>query len=439
MRMNTVQHFHPNHRTHGGAPAQVVSPEQQLRRLVMASLLWEDSFYVDGKTSTDLVAEAIKRVDPQRVGDIAIEAREQQHLRHMPLYLVAHLAAAQPGGTWLKHVIARVVKRADELAELVALYCQVTGQSPKAIGKLPAQLKKGLALAFPKFDAYQLAKYDRAGAITLTDVARLVHPAHTDAIGGLVKGTLSAPDTWEVALSGGADKKEAFTRLLQEGKLGYLALLRNLRNMTEANVDRLLVQDAILARKGAGNVLPFRFVAAARACPSLEPALDQALVNSIAEAAKLPGRTIILVDVSGSMDDKLSGKSDLTRMDAAAALASVLPCEDLRVFTFSDRVVEVPARRGMAGVDAVIRSQPHGCTYLAQAVQAVNQHADYDRLVVITDEQGSDGALPPAKGKFGGYLVNVAAYENGVAHGKTWTQVSGWSEGIIKFIAACER
>lgn len=438
MRLNTTTHAYQNHSTHGGAPAQFVSPEQQLRRLVMASMLWEDQFYLDGKSSADLIGETIKRVPAERVGEIAIEAREQQHLRHMPLLLVAHLAAAQPGGTWLKHTIARVVKRADELAELIAIYAQMTGQSPKALGPLPGQLKKGLALAFRKFDAYQLAKYDRPGAITLTDVARLVHPPHTDAIAGLVKGTLPSPDTWEVALSGGADKKEAFTRLLQEGKLGYLALLRNLRNMTDAKVDRLLIQDAILARKGAGNVLPFRFVAAARACPSLEPALDQALINSIADAPKLPGRTAVMVDVSGSMDVALSSRSDLTRADAAAALASVLSCEDLRVFTFSNHLVEVPARRGMAGVDAVLRSQPHRGTYLSATVKALNDKFDYDRLIVITDEQNSDGALPAAKGRHGGYIVNVAGYQNGVAHGKTWTHVSGWSESIIRYIQALE-
>jgi len=154
--------------------------------------------------------------------------------------------------------------------------------------------------------------------------------------------------------------------------------------------------------------------------------VDQALVNSIAEAAKLPGRTVVMVDVSGSMFTSLSGKSDLTRADAAAALAAVLPCEDLRVFTFSNHLVEVPARRGMAGVDAILRSQPHSGTYLSQTVQTLNGHTDYDRLIVITDEQGSDGALPPANGKFGGYLVNVAAYPRPLGReADTWTGGEG--------------
>lgn len=435
MRLNTT---FAEPRTHEGGSAWATKPEDQLRRLAMASMLWEDSFYVDGKSAADLLAGAIKNVAPERAGAIAIEAREEQHLRHLPLFICAHLAAAQPGGQWLKHTIARVIRRPDELAEILAIYCQITRQSPKAIGKLPAQLKKGVALAFGKFDAYQLAKYDRKDAITLVDVARLTHPAHTDAIAGLVKGTLAAPDTWEVALSGGADKRETFERLLRENRLGYLALLRNLRNMVDAGVDRGLIQSAIVARKGAGNVLPFRFVAAARACPSMEPALDKALVASVAESARFPGRTAVLVDVSGSMEDRLSGRSDMTRMDAAATLASVINAEDLRVFTFSNAVVEVPARVGMAGVDAIIGSQQHAGTYLAQAIGALNQHVDYDRLIVITDEQSHDGRVPDPKGKYGGYLINVAAYENGVGYGKRWTHVSGWSESVLRFIRAVE-
>src|SRR5262249_58959316 len=109
---------------------------------------------------------------------------------------------------------------------------------------------------------------------------------------------------------------------------------------------------AIVAGKGAARVLPFRYVAAARAVPQLEPAIDQALCRAIAEMPPLPGKTIVLVDVSGSMHVRMSGKSDLSRIDAAAALAAIVP-GDVRVFTFSDAVVEVPPRRGMAGLDAL--------------------------------------------------------------------------------------
>src|SRR5690606_32214485 len=186
--------------------------------------------------------------------------------------------------------------------------------------------------------------YDRKNAVRLRDVLFMVHAKPKDEAQAalwkrLVDNELATPDTWEVSLSAGADKKATFERLLREGQLGYLELLRNLRNMAQAGCDMGLVRDAILARKGARRVLPFRYVAAARACPQMEPAIDQALSEAIAELPALPGKTIVLVDVSGSMNAPLSGKSDMTRMDAAAALASLIH-GDLRVFTFSNALVE---------------------------------------------------------------------------------------------------
>ena len=245
--------------------------------------------------------------------------------------------------------------------------------------------------------------------------------------------SLKTPDTWEVALSAGQDKKATFERLLRERKLGYLALLRNLRNMVEAGCDMDLVKDAIIARRGADLVFPFRYVAAARAAPQLEPVIDQALCEAIATAPRLGGRTIVLVDVSASMDCSLSARSDLTRMDAAAALASILH-GDLRLFTFSHGTVEVPPRRGMAGVDAVIRSQPHSGTRLGAAVKKVNE-LPHDRLIVITDEQSHD-AVPDPKAA-AAYMINVASYRNGVGYGR-WTHIDGFSEAVIRFITEIE-
>jgi hypothetical protein len=248
---------------------------------------------------------------------------------------------------------------------------------------------------------------------------------------------LKTPDTWEVALSAGQDKKEAWTRLLTENKLGYMAVLRNLRNMTEADVDRNLIIAAIAARRGSRFVLPFRYVAAARAAPQFEPALDAALIAAIGDMKQLPGLTVVLTDVSQSMEAKLSGKSDLNRMTAAATLSSIVPGEDVRAFTFSNGVVEVPYRKGMAGVQAVISSQSHGGTYLAQALEAINRGVNYKRLIVTTDEQAHPGRMPPPKGSFN-YMINVASYRNGVGYGNGWTHIDGFSESIFKYIAEAE-
>lgn len=414
-----------------------MTPIQALRRSVLACLLFEGEFYEDGQTIADRIQKLVVDVPEQHVNALAIEARSEHNLRHVPLLLCDALAKNNrlDGDT-----LAQVIQRADELSEFVALYWR-NGKTP-----LAKQVKVGLRKAFQKFDAYQLAKYDRERAVRLRDVLFLIHAKPKDEAQALiwkqlVDGTLPSADTWENALSTGGDKREEFTRLLQEGKLGYMALLRNLRNMTDAGVDETLIRNAILARKGgAERVLPFRYVAAARACPRLEPFIDQALCESIAGSPVLPGRTAVLVDVSPSMDAKLSERSDLSRMDAACALASMIH-GDVRMFSFSNEVVEVPPRRGMAGVDALKRSQPHNGTRLFHAIDLVNKAVQYDRLIVITDEQDTDGhygqvrTCPDPKGI--GYMVNVASNKNGVGYGK-WTHIDGFSESVLRWIAAVE-
>jgi hypothetical protein len=421
-------------RTHGGTPAfPHLTAEQRLRRAVMSCLLWEDQFYVDGKTIADSIEEAASAVSPAVLAAVAVEARSVHNLRHVPLLLAAMLA--KRGGSVVSETIFQVIQRADELSEFLTVYWR-GGKTP-----ISKQVKIGLGRAFQKFDAYQLAKYDREKAIRLRDVLFLVHAKPKDdkqaAIWKqLVDGTLPSPDTWEVGLSAGKDKRETFERLIRENQLGYLALLRNLRGMTEAGVDERLIREALLARKGAQRVLPFRYVAAARACPRLEPTIDQALSEAISELPPFSGRTAILVDVSGSMDVPLSGKSDLKRVDAAAALASLIN-GDVRMFSFSNQVVEVPPRRGMAGVDAIVKSQPHGGTALAQAVRSLNAQVPHDRLIVITDEQATDGRVPDPACQ-NAYMINVASYRNGVGYGK-WKHIDGFSEGVLKWIHEVER
>ncbi|HEX8193165.1 MAG TPA: TROVE domain-containing protein [Allosphingosinicella sp.] len=432
MKINIASLFRP--RTHEGAPA--VAPANDLaalRRTIASCLLWEDQFYEDGVAIADRIAALAAKVDPAALAALAVEARTRMKLRHAPLWLLIALMKHDTAGKVdVAGTIADVIRRADEMGELVALYWK-DGKRP-----LPAAMKRGLAKAFGKFDAYQLAKYDRKAAVRLKDVLRLVHPKPADEAQGalwkqVVDGTLASPDTWEVALSGGADKKETFERLIRENRLGYLALLRNLRNMDQAGADPGLVRDAILARRGAHNVLPFRYVAAARAAPRFEPALDESLCAAVEAMPVLPGRTIVLVDVSGSMVVPLSSRSDLSRLDAAAALASIVH-GDLRVFSFSERVVEVPPRRGMAGVDAVIRSQAHASTYLGAAVAYVNR-IPHDRLIVITDEQSHDQVGAAAARH--AYMINVASARNGVGYGP-WTRIDGFSENALAFIHAHE-
>jgi hypothetical protein len=337
--------------------------------------------------------------------------------------------------------LARVIQRADELSEFVAIYW-AGGRQP-----LSAQVKKGLAAAFGKFDEYALAKYDRAGAVRLRDVlflchARPVSEAQAALWKRLAENELATPDTWEVALSaagkGEGDKRAVWERLLAERKLGALALLRNLRNLHSAGVKEELVLAELAALK-TDRVLPFRFLAAARNAPQWEEALEVCMFRSLeGRTARLAGHTLLLLDVSGSMESALSTRSEMRRTDAAYGLAILLReiAEKVTIYTFSEIAKRVAARRGMALRDALDQSQSHSGTYLGKALKHVEAEVKegWDRIVVITDEQSHD-SMPAPRGN--GYVINVASNKNGVGYGK-WTHIDGWSEAVVEYVAELE-
>lgn len=419
-------------RTHEGAPAKQISPELQLRRSVLACMLWEDQFYEDGVAIAGRIRELVAKVPAEKVAVLAVEAREKMKLRHAPLLLVREMARLATHRHLVAETLTRVIQRADELTEFVAIYWS-EGKQP-----LSAQVKKGLAAAFTRFDEYALAKYNRATPVKLRDVLFLSHAKPVDAAQAelwkrLVEGELAIPDTWEVALSSGGDKREAWERLLSESKLGALALLRNLRNMAEAKVSEQAIRDG-LARMKTDRVLPFRFISAARYAPQWEPELEKAMFRALEGQSKLPGKTVLLVDVSGSMDALLSRRSEMRRNDAAYGLAVLLReiAEDVSIYTFSDRLVRVPSRQGFALRDALNASQPHNGTYLGQALKGLDEA--YDRLIVITDEQSHDPVPNP---KARGYVLNVASYQNGVGYG-AWMHIDGWSDSVIEYLRAAE-
>jgi len=424
-------------KTHeGGLSTAILTPAQELRRTVMTCLLWEDTFYESGVSATDRMKALLKKTSFEDAAQIAIDAREKMKLRHVPLFLVRELLRNHSGRK-VGDLVARVIQRPDELGELLALYWKDGKDQP-----LPAQLKIGLARALKKFNEYSIGKYiNRDASVKIRDVLFLSHAKPNDeAQEALFKkiadNTVAIPDTWEVELSAGADKKATFERLMAENKLGALALLRNLRGMLAAGVSEDAIRDA-LGKMKVDRVLPFRFIAAARYAPRLEDALEQDMFRCLAEVPKLGGKTALLIDHSGSMKGFVSAKSEITRFDAAAAVAMILreTTDRCRVFTFAEDCIEVPPRRGFAMVQAVQAVVNPVSTKLGKAVKHVySQFPECDRIIVITDEQSQDRPQHP-QGR--GYIVNIAGYQNGIGYGP-WVTIDGWSESIVEYIKANE-
>lgn len=439
-----------------GAKAVRINAEQELRRSVLTCMLWEDIHYEEGEEVINRIETLCKVVNLDVIAEIAREARTKQKLRHVPLKLCVELAKRAYPKT--SEVIFDVVQRADELTELLSLYW-AGGKTP-----ISAQMKKGLAKAFTKFNEYHLSKYNRDEAIKLRDVLFLSHAkpkdqAQADLWKRLIDKKLTVPDTWETNLSVGKDKKETWERLISEKKLGAMAFLRNLRNMQEAGVPLHLISDG-LKTINTERVLPFRFVTAARYAPKLEESLEGAMFKCLAGYEKLPGKTILIVDTSGSMfgSGNISKHSELTRIDAAGALAVLIRevCENPVIYaTAGDDSRRIhatkllPPRRGFALQDLLCKRSLQreiggGGIFLKQVMDYVyDKEKEADRIIVITDEQDcgtASGDHPSKANAFGkiNYLINVSVDKNGIGYGK-WTHFDGWSESIIDFIIEYEK
>lgn len=474
--------------TFEGAPAYRLPDEVNLERAVMSCLLWENQFYESGMTIAARIKTLVHAVSLSSAAAIAVKARSKMYLRHVPLLIVREMARHPKISTrrtsdvvdpydsrWVRMTLKEVIQRPDELTEFMAIYW--------ADGKCPIskQVKLGLSDAMLKFNEYSLAKYNSSkGAVKLRDVMFMTHVKPTDidenatkwtaearkllrssdAAAGkilleaarphglsvqedllkrLADCTLETPDTWEVQLSSGANKAETFTRLMQQGTLGGLAFLRNLRGMVEAGVnEQLIVEYGDEMR--FDKVLPFRFLAAAKVVPHLKGPLGRWMLRSTEFLDKLPGRTLFVVDVSGSMfGTKVSARSDLDRFDAAGALAMIghSICEDSAIYSFSVQVCKIEENaEGFDLIEAIKNSQRHVGTYLGEALRTINaaeQH--YDRLIVITDEQSHDPIPRDLKGRK--YVINVASNQNSIVN-DTWVRINGWSENVIRYIAELE-
>ena len=441
--------------THQGGPAKHITPEQELRRTVMTCLLWENTAYESGQSVAKRISDIVPLCTPEFVRDLAIGAREDMKLRHAPMWIALSMLKSSAHKPYVADVLHNVIRRPDELCECLSMYW-ANGRTPVA-----AQVKRGLAAAFRKFNAYQLQKWNKQREIKLRDVLRICHPTPKDNDQAilwrqLLDGKLPPAGTWEERLSvPGADKRAVWTDMLVNNELGASALLQNLRNMTSAGVDEKLIRSALKTMR-TEKVLPFRFITAARVAPHLEDVLEQTMFGCLENMPKIPGETVLLVDVSGSMDRKLSDKSELTRLDAATGLGMLLRevCESVVIITFSRNMVRIPARRGFALAEAIRRSQPHLATFLGTTVKAVygtgkietylpsrretvrfnGLGLNPDRLISLTDEQSND-PVPDPKGR--GYMINVASFKNGVGY-HPWIHIDGWSEHVISWLGAFE-
>lgn len=460
--------------THEGGKAVQLSPEAQLRRTLMNCLLWEDNFYESGVAVADRIKQLAAQVDASVLHELTVEARTAYGLRHAPLLVARQMARGSLSQrAQVRHTLAEIIRRPDEIAEFLSLYWADNG------GKkfVSHGVRKGFELAMQNFTEYQFAKWDRRDKqVRIRDAMFMAHAKPSISTGKLDKnarriakkeGTallltpaeqlyakvandeLKQTGTWEDRMSAGENPKDVFTDLMNKNELGALAFIRNVRKMIEAGVAKDLIRRYSETVRLNG-VFPHQLLTSARVNKEFEDMFDSMLLRSLAGVEKLLGTTVILVDVSGSMDAPLSSRgtsrarrttevTETTRLDAACAVAVMARelCEAVQVFTFSDQVIEVPSLRGLALRKAIVNSQTHSGTYLANAVQGINAKYKYDRIIVVTDEQTHDGSGSPAARR--AYMLNVAPYQHSVATAGEWVSISGWSPQVMRYIDVYEK
>ncbi len=401
-----------------GGEAFVQNPKMQLASILLTSFA-QDQYYRSAKQTFDELVKLLSTVDAQFAAKAGIYARKEMGMRSITHVLAVELAIYISGQSWAKAFYNQIVKRPDDMLEIAAYYFANGGE------KLPNAMKKGFAKAFDKFDAYQLAKYrGERKSVKLIDLVNLVHPIPTDrnatALEALVAGELKSTDTWEAKLTkagqsatSNADKADrkaaAWKELVLTGKIGYFALLRNLRNIAEqapgltTDVCKLLTNKNRIRKS---LVLPFRYLTAMDAInesgidnkrPILK-ALNQALESSLDNVPKFDGRTLIVLDDSGSMTGgrRTNGKSPI--QIGATFAAMLYKSNNADMMRFSDNASYTKPYFGDAAMsiaERLIKSARAAGTNFNSIFETANKA--YDRIIILSDMQGWIGYNAPTK------------------------------------------
>lgn len=453
----------PDALTHEGGEGYSREPKSELFLLAVSNMVAERTFYEDAGSRDArfeaLIAQVTKE-DPAWVARFVPYLRDAMNMRSASLVMAAEYVRA--GGPKGRAVIDSALKRPDEPAEMLGYWIGHYGK------RIPQPVKRGIADAVVRmYDERAALKYDGDKGVRMGDVIELVHPkpraewqgalfvyliakrhnrerldiealptirerAALDELlpdvrrarltDGLPQGT-----TWEWASSWLGGKLDGAFWDAMIPNMGIFALVRNLRNFDDAGISeaslatvRAKLADAEVIAKS--RMFPMRFYAAHKqiATTRWSEALDTAIERSLVNIPPLTGRTLLLVDVSGSMSDTMSGRSKLTRREAASIFGAALAmrAEKADLVAFGTESWAIPFRK----VGSVLRlagelaAKNGGGTNTWQAVQK-HLTGDHVRVIILTDEQAHPfyGDPTTVVGDRPLYTFNLAGYQAGHA------------------------
>lgn len=477
---------------HEGEMAFAMTPEMELYTAVVTCSL-SDNFYESGKKRLERIAELIRKVDPLFVAKLAVYTRTKMNLRSIPMFLIVELARVHNGDSLVKRTIEKTVLRADEITELLMCYQlrNHDGKSTKKLGKLSRQIQEGLKSAFNRFDEYQFAKYNRHNhEVKLKDALFVVHPKAKDAeqqaiFDKIVNGNLQTPYTWETQLSEFGQRsfeseeekaeglKELWEELIDSGKVGYMATLRNLRNIIQAKVSPAHIEkvnsyiaDAMQVAKA--KQMPFRYLAAYKEVmevasvytPEVLSSLEKAVQASVVNLEGFGADTDVLVatDVSGSMFMGVSQKSKVMLFDIGILLSMLLKsrCRSVISGMFGDtwKVLNLPRENVLANTIEMMKREGE-VGYSTNGYRVIDYLLDnnirMDKILMFTDMQMWDTCndkhineswqkyrqmYPDARL----YLFDLAGYGTNPVDmtDDNAFLIGGWSDKVFKILEAIE-
>lgn len=420
--------------------------KQELLHAVLTTFL-TNKFYETGDDRIDRIQALIGNVPAEFVAKLAVVARKEFHLRSVFHALIGELSKNHRGDNLIMKAIEKGVERPDDLTE-IAGYLK---------GKLSKQVKRGMRHAILKFSPYSLAKYRMEGkSISLVDIFNLVHPnpkfasdEQKIAWKALIEGKLISKDTWESRLSSGEDKKKVWRDLILENKIGYMALLRNLRNI-EAQADEetkeaaaKMISDREQVKKS--KQLPFRFYKAYSNVSErlFTNAIAQAMEHSVENVPDLDGLTLIGIDSSGSMSGGPIEKASIL----AAALIKKSNC-DVMLYDTNIQSVNFNSIDSVIGnAEKIQKLAEGGGTETSLVFQyAKRTGKKYKRVIILSDnESWNEYSVQSVYREYKKendcfvYAIDVEGYGTKDITGNKVEHICGFSERIFDFILAIEK
>ncbi|WML32985.1 TROVE domain-containing protein [Clostridium sp. OS1-26] len=443
--------------------AYKMKDKDKLLSQVLTSMFNEDKYYGDNSQDIIETAKRVIEADPKFVANLCIYARKEMNLRSVSHALIGELARSNIGKNYVRKTINMSALRVDDMTEILAYYVNSYGKP------IPNSIKKGIADVILGFDEYQLAKYNRKNEVKLKDIFCLTHPKaktneQNDMFKRLLEDKLQTPITWETQLSARGNKKEVWEELIENNKLGYMAMVRNLRNIIKSDVKNINKVYEFLSNEQKvlnNRQLPFRYYSAYKTLKSegigtskVFDSLEMAIKHSTKNISKLSGKTLISADVSGSMNMPISRKSEMTCAEIAVLLMSIANyiCEETITTTFDTSLYmnSLSTQNRIIANANSIKVNGGGTDISLPLKYLLKKKIFVDRIIILSDNEINRGYRSVCQTYVEEYkrLVNPKVWVHAIDMQGYGTQqfsgdnvniISGWSEKVLDFMNLAEQ